>query len=106
IATAKSPAKKKELEKKFRDAKDHQAELLKSLRLKDRHTNKVAERLKELSLKVDKMQEELSDLEVLIPSDKLKALVDKLQDEDEKATAEFKKLKLDEEETQKLEKRL
>ena len=67
IAASKSPAKKKELEKKFREAKDHQTVLLKSLRLKDRHTNKVAERLKELSGKVDRMQEELSDLEKLIP---------------------------------------
>jgi RNA polymerase primary sigma factor len=106
ITDAKSAPKKKELEKKYRDAKDHQAELLKSLRLKDRHTNKVAERLKELSLKVDKMQDELSDLESLIPADKLKALVDKLQNEDEKGTVELKKLKLDEEETAKLEKRL
>jgi len=106
IAEAKSSTKKKELEKKYREAKDHQAELLKSLRLKDRHTNKVAERLKELSHKVDRMQAELSDLETLIPSDKLKALVDKLQNEDEMAAAEFKKLKLSEEETQKLEKRL
>lgn len=106
ISEAKSSAKKKEQEKKYREAKDHQAELLKSLRLKDRHTNKVAERLKELSLKVDKMQEELSDLETLIPSDKLKALVDKLQNEDEKGTTELNKLKLDEEEKAKLEKRL
>jgi len=106
ISEAKSSAKKKELEKKYREAKDHQAELLKSLRLKDRHTNKVAERLKELSHKVDRLQAELSDLESLIPSDKLKALVDKLQNEDEMAAAEFKKLKLNEEETQKLEKRL
>ncbi len=106
ITDAKSAPKKKELEKKYRDAKDHQAELLKSLRLKDRHTNKVAERLKELSLKVDKMQDELSDLESLIPADKLKALVDKLQNEEEKGTVELKKLKLDEEETAKLEKRL
>ncbi len=106
ISEAKSSAKKKEQEKKYREAKDHQAELLKSLRLKDRHTNKVAERLKELSLKVDKMQEELSDLETLIPSDKLKALVDKLQNEDEKGATELNKLKLDEEEKAKLEKRL
>lgn len=106
ISEAKSSTKKKELEKKYREAKDHQAELLKSLRLKDRHTNKVAERLKELSHKVDRLQAELSDLESLIPSDKLKALVDKLQNEDEKAVAEFKKLKLDEEEILKLEKRL
>ena len=103
---AKSTAKKKELEKKFIQAKDHQAELLKSLRLKDRHINKVAERLKELSVKVERMQEELTDLHRLIPIDKLKILVDRLQNDEEKATAEFKKLKLDEEETQKLERRL
>ena len=106
VAASKSPAKKKELEKKLSDGKDYQAELLKSLRLKDRHTNKVAERLKELSGKVDKLQAELSDLEKIIPLDKLKALLDKLQDEDEKCTAELNKLKLDEEETIKVEKRL
>jgi RNA polymerase primary sigma factor len=106
VAAAKSASKKKELEKKFSLAKDHQAELLKSLRLKDRHINKVAERLKELSVKVEKMQEELADLHRLIPIDKLKTLVDKLQNDQEKATTEFKKLKLDEEESQKLEKRL
>ncbi|MEI6704518.1 MAG: RNA polymerase sigma factor RpoD, partial [Deltaproteobacteria bacterium] len=105
-ATAKSAAKKKELDKKWIQAKDHQAVLLKSLRLKDRHINKVAERLKELSVKVEKMQEELTDLHRLIPVDKLKALVDKLQNDGEKATTELKKLKLDEEETNKLEKRL
>jgi RNA polymerase primary sigma factor len=106
VAAAKSPAKKKELEKKLREGKDHQADLLKSLRLKDRHTNKVAERLKELSGKVDKLHAELSDLEKLIPLDKLKALLDKLQNDDEKCTTEFNRLKLDEEETAKMEKRL
>jgi RNA polymerase primary sigma factor len=106
VTAAKSPAKKKELEKKLREGKDHQADLLKSLRLKDRHTNKVAERLKELSGRVDKLQAELSDLEKIIPLEKLKALLDKLQKEDEKCTAEFSKLKLDEEETVKVEKRL
>ncbi|MFA7405340.1 MAG: RNA polymerase sigma factor RpoD [Pelobacteraceae bacterium] len=106
ITSAKSPAKKKELEKKLREGKDHQADLLKSLRLKDRHTNKVAERLKELSGKVDKLQAELSDLEKIIPLEKLKALLDKLQNDDEKCTTELNKLKLDEEETAKMEKRL
>lgn len=105
-AAAKSPAKKKELEKKLREGKDSQADLLKSLRLKDRHTNKVAERLKELSGRVDKLQAELSDLEKIIPLEKLKALLDKLQNEDEKCTTELNRLKLDEEETAKLEKRL
>ena len=81
-------------------------DLLKSLRLKDRHTNKVAERLKELSGKVDKLQAELSDLEKIIPLDKLKVLLDKLQNDDEKCTTELNRLKLDEEETAKMEKRL
>jgi RNA polymerase primary sigma factor len=106
VAAAKSPAKKKELEKKLREGKDSQADLLKSLRLKDRHTNKVAERLKELSGRVDKLQAELSDLEKIIPLEKLKSLLDKLQNEDEKCTAELNRLKLDEEETAKMEKRL
>jgi RNA polymerase primary sigma factor len=106
ILSAKSPAKKKEFEKKFREGKDRQADLLKSLRLKDRHTNKVAERLKELSGKVDKLQAELSDLEKIIPVEKLKLLLDKLQNEDDKCATELGKLKLDEEETAKIEKRL
>lgn len=106
VAAAKSPAKKKELDKKLREGKDHQADLLKSLRLKDRHTNKVAERLKELSSRVDKLQGELSDLEKIFPLEKLKLLLDKLQNEDEKCTAELNKLKMDEEETAKVEKRL
>jgi len=106
VAAAKTPAKKKELDKKLREGKDHQADLLKSLRLKDRHTNKVAERLKELSGRVDKLQGELSDLEKIFPLEKLKLLLDKLQNEDEKCTAELNKLKMDEEETAKVEKRL
>ncbi|MDD2736495.1 MAG: RNA polymerase sigma factor RpoD [Desulfuromonadaceae bacterium] len=106
VTTAKSPAKKKEFEKKLREEKDRQADLLKSLRLKDRHTNKVAERLKELSGKVDTLQAELSDLEKIISVEKLKTLLDKLQNEDEKCTTEFSKLKLDEAETEKVEKRL
>jgi RNA polymerase primary sigma factor len=106
LAAAKSAPKKKEFEKKLREGKDHQADLLKSLRLKDRHTNKVAERLKELSGKVDKLQAELADIEKIIPVEKLKVLLDKLQNDDEKCTAELSKLKLDEEETDKVEKRL
>ena len=106
IAAAKSAPKKKEMEKKLHEARDHQTVLIKSLRLKDRHTNKVAERLKELSGKVDRMQEELSDLGKLIPLEKLKLLLEKMQNEDEKCTAELSKLKLDEEKTLVLEKRL
>ena len=103
---AKSAAKKKELEKKFRQAKEQLATLLKSLRLKDRHINKVAERLKELSCKVEKLMQELSDLESLIPADKIGPLLDKYQKDEDKASADLKKFKLDAEEAQKLDKRL
>jgi len=106
LEAAKSAAKKKELEKKGREAKERQAELLKSLRLKDRHINKIAERLKELSIKVEKLGAELSDLETIIPADKLKVLVERLHKDDEKAVADLKKFKLGADETQKLEKRL
>jgi len=103
---ASSPAKKKELEKSYREAKEHQAALLISLRLKDRHINRIAERLKELSFKVDRLMKELSDLEPLFPHDKLKLIMEKFQKEEDKATAELKKLKLGAEESDKLDKRL
>jgi RNA polymerase primary sigma factor len=106
LETSKSAAKKKELEKTLRLAKENQAVLLKSLRLKDRHINKIAERLKELSFKVDRHMKELADLEVFISPEKLKALVDKFQRDEDKAGADLKKLKRDPEETEKLDKRL
>ena len=106
LEAAKSSTRKKELEKKYRQTKDLQAELLRSLRLKDRHINKISERLKELSITVDKHMEELIDLESVIPSEKLRFLFDKFQNDVDKAAAELKKLKLEADETQKLDKRL
>jgi len=106
LDTAKSAAKKKELEKALRLAKENQAVLLKSLRLKDRHINKIAERLKELSFKVDRHMKELAALEPSISLEKLKALVDKFQRDEDKAVADLKKLKRDPEETEKLDKLL
>jgi RNA polymerase primary sigma factor len=106
LAAAKTAPKKKELEKKLRSAKDIQADQLKSLRMKDRHINKIAERLKELSFKVDRMMREFSDLDAIIPAEKIKALVDKFQRDEDKAALDLKKFKLDAEETDKLDKRL
>jgi len=106
LEAAASAPKKKELEKKYRVAKERQAEQLKALRLKDRHINRVAERLKELSFKVDKHMKELSELEALLPAGKLKPLMDKYQKDEEKAAADLKKLKMSADETQKLDKRL
>jgi RNA polymerase primary sigma factor len=106
LDAAKTAAKKKELEKALRLAKDNQAVHLKSLRLKDRHINKIAERLKELSFKVDRHMKELSNLEPSISPEKLKILVDRFQRDEDKAVAELKKLKRDPEETEKLDKLL
>ncbi len=106
LDAAKSASKKKELEKKLLSAKGLQAEQLKSLRMKDRHINKIAERLKELSVKVERHFKELADIEAQIPHAKLKLLVDKYHIDEDKAATDLKKLKLGAEETLKLDKRL
>jgi len=103
---AASAAKKKELEKKSAELKERQAGLLSSLRLKDRHTNKVAERLKELSFKVDRQMREMSDLEALISHEKLMGLMDKYKKSEEKALADLKKLKLPAEDVERIDRRL
>jgi RNA polymerase primary sigma factor len=106
LDAAKTAPKKKELEKALRLAKDNQAVLLKSLRLKDRHINKIAERLKELSFKVDRHMKELADSESSITPDKLRAMVEKFQRDEDKAAADLTKLKRDPEEIDRLDKRL
>jgi RNA polymerase primary sigma factor len=83
------------------------AELLKSLRLKDRHIEKISQRLKELSCRVDKVLQEIVDLEKesgITAADfmVLLAKMHKSADEEKKA---LKKLGLSQEEAQKLEKR-
>ena len=81
------------------------AELLKSLRLKDRHIEKIAQRLKELSCKVDLVMQEIAELEKESGTDKglFLAAFDGLTGATE---AEFaKKMNLSLEEGQKLEQR-
>ena len=81
------------------------AELLKSLRLKDRHIEKIAQRLKELSCKVDLVMQEIVELEKETGTEKdpFLSAFDALLGAPE---AEFaKKLNLSLEEGQKLEKR-
>jgi RNA polymerase primary sigma factor len=98
--------KKKELEKKIQELRESQAKLLISLRLKDRHINKISERLKELSFKVDRLMKELVDLEDLIPAEKLRFFMDSYHKDEEKAQAELRKLKLSAEEQGKVDARL
>lgn len=99
-------AKKKELEKRILGVKENQAKLLISLRLKDRHINKISERLKELSFKVDRHMNELSDLDGLIQVDKLKILIEKYLKDEDRGVLELKKLKLTADEIEKLDKRM
>ncbi|GFE57517.1 RNA polymerase sigma factor RpoD [Geobacter sp. AOG1] len=68
------------------------AELLKSLRLKDRHIEKIAQRLKELSWKVDKVMAEIAELEqeTQLPHAELVAVFEKLH---KNATEEKRSLK-------------
>ncbi|MBT0653332.1 RNA polymerase sigma factor RpoD [Geomobilimonas luticola] len=85
------------------------AELLKSLRLKDRHIEKIAQRLKELSCKVDKVLAEIAELEqeLQLPHAELVTVFEKLHKnatEEKRALKKLGGVSLDE--ANKLEKRL
>jgi RNA polymerase primary sigma factor len=96
------------LVKEQQELKAKMAELLKSLRLKDRHIEKIAQRLKELSVKVEKLLREIGEIEeeAGFSSTELAVMFDKMR----KSAAEQKKVekKLNQplEQVQKLEKRL
>ena len=90
------------------ELKAKMAELLKSLRLKDRHIEKIAHRLKELSLKVDRVMAEIADLEkeTGVPAAELSELFERLAGSKTEEKKVLKKLGLSLEDAQKLEKRL
>jgi len=106
IESAKAAAKKKELEKAYKDGKEHLAELLRSLRMKDRHITRVADRLKELSSKVNRVKNELAEVHGIIPPDKLTELLEKFRADEAKGMVALKPFKLNEDDFQKVEKRL
>ncbi|GFO53198.1 RNA polymerase sigma factor RpoD [Geomonas sp. Red276] len=99
-------AKEREaLQAEHADLKVQMADLLKSLRLKDRHIEKISQRLKELSCKVDLVMQENSELEQESGTEKeafLSAL-DALKGATDGECS--KKLKMNCEDAQKLEKR-
>jgi RNA polymerase primary sigma factor len=84
------------------------AELLKSLRLKDRHIEKIAQRLKELALKVERVMSEAEELhkETGLSQDELVALLEKMHKNATEEKKVLKKLGVDQEGAQKIEKRL
>jgi RNA polymerase primary sigma factor len=100
------PAKERDrLQEEHTDLKAKMADLLKSLRLKDRHIEKIAQRLKELSGKVDQVMQEITDLEIETGTEKdpYLAAYDGLHGA---AEAKYQStLNLSQEEAQKLEKR-
>jgi RNA polymerase primary sigma factor len=90
------------------EIKSKLAERLKSLRLKDRHIEKIAHRLKELALKVDKVLTEVSDLEeeTRYTPDELTFLFERMRKNKTEEKRALKQLGTDMEGALKLEKRL
>ncbi|HYS44744.1 MAG TPA: RNA polymerase sigma factor RpoD [Geobacteraceae bacterium] len=90
------------------ELKAKMAELLKSLRLKDRHIEKIAYRLKELSLKVDRVMAEIAEMEkeAGVSAAELSELFERLAMSKTEEKKVLKKLGLSLEDAQKLEKRL
>jgi RNA polymerase primary sigma factor len=84
------------------------AEMVKSLRLKDRHVEIIALRLKELSHRVEKLMVESSELVtgLPVPAAEAKLLLDRLLPDSEETDEILARLGLDLEEAQKLDKRL
>ncbi|MRR36067.1 RNA polymerase sigma factor RpoD, partial [bacterium] len=93
--------RQKELLAEQQEIRDKFAELVKSLRLKDRHITRIAQRLKELSGKVEAIMAEIAGIEAEAGGDatRLKEVV-------AKGDAKAKGLKVNLEEAQKLEKRI
>jgi RNA polymerase primary sigma factor len=96
------------LVKEQQELKAKMAELLKSLRLKDRHIEKIAQRLKELSVKVEKLLREIGEIEeeAGFSSAELAVMFDKMRKSAAEQKKVEKKLNLPLEQLQKLEKRL
>jgi len=81
---------------------------LRSLKVKDRHIERIAQRLKELSVKVNRVKEEIADItrELGVSFDELLLLFDKMHENEEEEKKALKKLNVSLEEAQKMEKRL
>ena len=103
------PAKEWEkLQEEQQELKGKLAELLKSLRLKDRHIEKIAQRLKELALKVDKVMAEIAEVEkeTGCSAEELNLLFEKMRKNKTEEKRALKKLGTDLDGAQKLEKKL
>jgi len=102
-----SPSMRGKMVKEQRSVKEKMADLLKSLRLKDRHIEKIAYRLKELSVKVEKFMLDIGEIEkeAGFASDELIAFFERMHKSAAEEKKVIKKLKLYPEQAAKLEKR-
>jgi RNA polymerase primary sigma factor len=103
-----SASARSKLSKEQQGLKGNMADLLKSLRLKDRHIEKIAHRLKELSFKVERLLQEIGEIEVEsgFSSDELSDLFERMHKSAAEEKKVLKKLQLLPEQAVKLEKRL
>jgi RNA polymerase primary sigma factor len=94
--------------KEHQELKAKLADLLKSLRLKDRHIEKIAHRLKELSFRVEKLLQEIGDIEndAGFSAGELAVMFEKMHKNAAEEKKIVKKLKLPPEQLLKLEKKL
>ena len=102
------PEKRLQLQKEIQELKAKMSDLLRSLKVKDRHIERIAQRLKELSAKVNKVKGELTDLisESKLPFDDLLALFARMHESAEEEKNVLEKLDVSLEDAQKMEKRL
>lgn len=103
-----SPVERERAEEEIRELKAKMTEVLRSLRLKDRHIERIAQRLKELSGKVEKINEEIAEI-INVPDmtfEQVLELFGKMRENENEEKKVLKKLNLSLEEAQKLEKRL
>jgi RNA polymerase primary sigma factor len=103
-----SAVKKEKLEQEINELKSRMTDALRSLRLKDRHIERIAQRLKELSAKVENIKEEITELSSYpeMTIDDLLQFCTKMHDSEENKKKVLKKLNLTFDEAQKFEKRL
>jgi len=101
-------AARAKLVKEHQELKAKLADLLKSLRLKDRHIEKIAHRLKELSFRVEKLLLEIGEIEseAGFSTGELAAMFEKMHKNATEEKKIVKKLKLQPEQILKLEKKL
>ncbi len=94
--------------RELHEVRDRTAELLKSLRLKDRHIERIAQRLKELAGKVDRVTEEIRELSVETgtPFEELMSLCQEMAGGEEVRTRVLAGAALPAEDAERIEKKL